>query len=115
MSKMTVVNTVANSIMVMGFSAFLVFLFGRENSLIHKLGKVNNLIVKGVLSMCATLALYNAITMDSASRTGTLMNVSIAILFCWAAVFHYFRFVRSVESNTGMNKTGARKVTKRVK
>lgn len=115
MSKMTVVNTVANSIMVLGFSAFLVFLFGRENSLMHKLGKANNIIVKGALSMCATVALYNAITMDSASGTGTLMNVSIAILFCWTAVFHYFRFVKGAESHTGMNKVEARKATKRVK
>ena len=94
MSSMCILNMVINGVLTLGFSAFLVFLFGRENSLIHKLGKANTAFVKIILSMCAAGALYNVVIAHEPEPSELILNGSIAALFCWASVFHYCRFVK---------------------
>ena len=101
---MSIANTIANIVMVLGFSGFLVFLFGRENSLIHKLGRANVLSVKVLLSLCASASLYNAVASHEATPSELLLNISVALLFCWASVFHYFRFVQPLVEKTAKKK-----------
>lgn len=104
MNVISVINAVVNGVMALGFSAFLVFLFGRENSLIHKLGKINVIFVKIILSMCASGALYNACILHEPAPSELLLNAGVAALFCWASVFHYMRFVKPIEKKTAKKK-----------
>ena len=94
MSTILVVNAAANAVMAAGFSAFLVFLFGRRNSLIHKLGGVNTVFVKVGLALCASGSLYNLLTLSEPPPSEVVLNVGMACLFGWASWFHWVRFVR---------------------
>lgn len=87
------VNFAANIILCAAFAAFLIFIFGRENSIIYKLKGVSTIFLKVGLSMCSTAALLNIITMSNPTWTEILLNVGLAILFTWSAWFHYVRFV----------------------
>jgi hypothetical protein len=94
MNWLNIVNVIASAILALSTGAFLIFLFGRENSLMHKLGVKNALSVKVGLSLCASGALYNVITLSNPPASEVLVNFGFAFLFCWAAVFHYNRFVK---------------------
>lgn len=87
-------NVISSGILAIAVGAFLVFLFGRENSLIHKLGVKSLISVKVALSFCASGALYNVLTLSSPPPSEVMVNAGFAFLFCWAAVFHYNRFVK---------------------
>jgi hypothetical protein len=88
------INMVASAAMVVGFTAFLIFLFGRQNSLIHRLGGMHAGFVKVALSACAAGALLNLLTLSEPPPSEMLLNIGIALLFVWAAWFHWTRFVR---------------------
>ena len=94
MSTLLVVNMVASGTMVLGFTAFLIFLFGRENSLVHKLEGMCTVCVKGALATCAAGSLYNMMTLSEPPPSEVVLNVGVAALFAWAAWFHWVRFVR---------------------
>lgn len=80
--------------MAAGFTAFLVFLYGRENSFIHKMGVWNTWTVKIVLGMCAAWSLVGVMTAEGRRPQEAALHASVAALFVWAAVFHYNRFVK---------------------
>ena len=114
MNPITVVNVLASAIMTLSVVAFLVFLFGRHNSLIHRLGPVNVLMVKLSLSVCAAGSLYNVLSASTPPVSEVVVNVGFAALFSWAACFHYHRFVRPLQQ-TGSKKElrpGLRQVKK---
>ena len=94
MNWLNLVNVIASAILALSTGAFLIFLFGRKNSLIHKLGVKNVLSVKIGLSLCSSGALYNVITLSNPPASEVLLNLGFAFIFCWAAVFHYSRFVK---------------------
>lgn len=94
MSGTLVVNMVASGVMVAGFSAFLVFLFGRENSLIHKMGGMHSNMVKAALAVCASGALLNMLSFSEPPPSELVLNIGVALLFSWAAWFHWNRFVK---------------------
>lgn len=94
MSVILAVNMAASVVMVVGFTAFLVFLFGRPNSMIHRLDGAHRGFVKAALAGCAAGALLNLLTLSEPPPSELVLNVSMAILFGWAAWFHWVRFVR---------------------
>jgi len=74
--------------------AFLIFLFGRENSFVYKLPKYKTIALKAGLALCTSGALLNAITMSDPSWSESLLKVGLTILFGWTAWFHYGHFVK---------------------
>lgn len=75
-------------------AAFLIFLFGRDNSFVYKLPAYKTLALKAGLAMCTTGALLNAVTMSNPPWSEVLLNTGLATLFGWATWFHYGRFVQ---------------------
>jgi len=98
MSFVMLVNLLANCVLTVAFGAFLIFLFGRENSLIHKMKACNTIFVKIALSMCASGSLYNVLTLSDPPLSELVLNVGIAMLFAWSAWFHYWKFVKPLKS-----------------
>lgn len=98
MNGILIVNLISNIILTISFTAFLIFLFGRENSLIHKLKSINTIAVKLGLSICTAGALYNVLTLSCPPVSEVILNVGMAFVFCWAAWFHYRRFVSPVKA-----------------
>jgi hypothetical protein len=74
--------------------AFTVFVFGRQNSLAHRIPVASSWLVRIGLSMCSAGALLNAITFSNPSWSEVLLNGGLCVVFLWAAWFHYVRFVK---------------------
>jgi hypothetical protein len=108
------VNLVANCVLTVSFGAFLIFLFGRENSLIHKMKSFNVAFVKVAMGVCASGALYNVLTLSEPPISEVVMNTGLAMLFLWAAWFHYCKFVKPLKEKPA-EKTGKRRGKKAVK
>lgn len=106
MSWITWVNLAANCVLTVGFGAFLIFLFGRENSMMHRLKGYHLCLVKVALSVCASGSLFNVLTLSSPPGSEVVMNMGLAMMFSWAAWFHYWKFVKPLR---GKAKGGGRR------
>ena len=91
---MTEINLICNIVIAVSMMAFIVFAFGRKDSLMYKLPTVETNLVKAGLSVIAAGAVFNALTLSTPPWTEVLLNVGLALTFCWAAIFHYNHFVR---------------------
>lgn len=49
--------------------------------------------LKFALALCVSGALLNALTFSNPPWTEIMLNTGMALLFTWAAHFHYHRFV----------------------
>ncbi len=86
-------NFACSSVMTVAFLSFVVFVFGRENSIVHKFSLPKSLALKAGLSLCTAGALYNALTFSDPPLSEVILNCGLATLFTWAALFHHERFV----------------------
>ena len=92
MEMLMLINAFCNVVICLSVSAFMVFVFGRLN-LTQKFGNVQRWVVKSGLALIAAGSLFNFITLSEPPFTEVLMNICLAVLFLWAAVFHYTHFV----------------------
>ena len=90
---LTLINAFCNVVICLSVSAFMVFVFGRLD-VTAKFGIVQKWIVKLGLALVSAGALFNFITLSKPPFTEILMNIGLAVLFLWAAVFHYTYFVK---------------------
>jgi hypothetical protein len=98
MSLVAGLNLVSNCVLTVAFGAFLIFLFGRENSLVHRMRPFNTMFVKFALSLCASGSLYNVLTLSEPPVSEMVLNLGLAMLFAWSACFHYMKFVKPLKS-----------------
>lgn len=87
------INFVASLILTISFTAFIIFIFGRPNSKINAMPWYKTLLVKFGLCFCTAGALLNALTFSNPPWTEIVLNVGLAMVFSWAAYFHYVEFV----------------------
>ena len=85
-------NIVSNSIMTISLVVFIILLFGRSESLVNKLPKLEYWLLKIALAFAASGALFSALTNPTVTWTQFLRNAGLALLFFWAAIFHYKYF-----------------------
>lgn len=86
-------NFAANIILTIAFMMFMIFVFGRTNSKIYNLPWYKTIAVKVGLATCTIGAALNALTFSDPMPSEIILNVGLALLFSWAAVFHYHAFV----------------------
>jgi uncharacterized membrane protein YccC len=104
-------NFIANMVLSFSFTGFVIFLFGRQNSKVYKLPWYKTISVKIGLATCTCAALVNTFTFSNPEWSEVLLNVGLAILFTWAAWFHYRTFV--IPYKNKMNKKSPRRKTKK--
>jgi hypothetical protein len=90
---MLIINAIANLIIAVSVSAFISFVFGRM-SLLDKVSKIESLIVKIALCLIASGSFFSFLTLSNPQETEVVLNVGLAFLFTWAALFHYKYFVK---------------------
>ena len=88
------VNFISCLILTGAFTAFLIFVFGRKNSKIYSLPFPQSLLPKVGLAFCTAGALMNALTLSNPAWTEVCLNFGLAVLFSWAAYFHWCQFVK---------------------
>jgi len=87
------INFVSNIVLTASFTAFTIFLFGRENSFVYTMRTVNTVLLKVSICFCVAGSLYNTLTFSNPPIGEVVLNAGLAILFVWAAVFHYKQYV----------------------
>jgi len=101
-----------STVLFLSLGAFMVFVFGRDNSLAHRLPAWGNWLLRCGLAMCSAGALLNAATFSNPSWSEVLLNGGLCVVFLWAAVFHYVRFVQPWVQGKGKSKGKLRKSRK---
>jgi hypothetical protein len=99
------INFACNIVLTAAFTAFTIFLFGRENSFVYTMRTVNTVILKAGICLCVSGSLYNALSLSNPPISEVILNAGLAILFVWAAIFHYNRFVIAPPPQTQKPKT----------
>lgn len=97
MEAIKLINAFCNVVICISISAFMIFIFGRLD-LTAKFGTVQRWIVKSGLALIAAGSLFNFLTMSVPPVTEVILNVGLAIIFLWAAVFHYNHFVKKARN-----------------
>lgn len=87
------INFVASLILTISFTAFVIFIFGRPNSKLNDMPWYKTFLVKVGLCFCTAGALLNALTFSNPPWTEIVLNSGLAMVFSWAAYFHYTEFV----------------------
>lgn len=88
------INAFANAIIFIGIVAFMVFVFGNRNGTMNKLPKWESLSIKIGLSFVCCGSLFNFLTLSLPPTTEILMNIGLAIVFLWGAIFHFKYFIK---------------------
>lgn len=93
MEVLTLINAIANVVITISISAFMVFVFGRL-SLMHKLPAYEKHTIKIGLALVAAGSLFNCLTLSTPPISEIILNFGLAVVFLWAAIFHYNHFVK---------------------
>jgi len=96
-----------STVLFLSLGAFMVFVFGRDNSLAHRLPAWGNWLLRCGLAMCTAGALLNAVTFSNPSWSEVLLNAGLCTLFAWAAWFHYVQFVHPIKQEQAAQKLDA--------
>jgi hypothetical protein len=84
---------IANILITISMTAFIVFVFGRFN-IMDKLPKYEVFIIKSGLCLVASGSLFNCLTLSNPQISEVILNCGLALTFSWASIFHYKYFVK---------------------
>lgn len=70
---------------------------------------VNTVLLKIAICFCVTGSLYNAISFSNPPISEVILNFGLALLFSWAAYFHYVTFVKVKVPELKITKKSKRK------
>lgn len=87
-------NSLFHIVGLIGLVLFIVLLYGRGNSLVHSWPRWRTMSLKAALALVAGGHLLAALSMESVPVGELLLNGGLALLWCWAAVFHHQHFMR---------------------
>lgn len=103
------INFVCNILMTLSFLCYTIFLFGRENSFVYKMRTINTVLLKIAICFCVTGSLYSVVTFCTPPMSEVILNCGLAMLFTWAAYFHYVTFVKVKVPELKITKKSKRK------
>lgn len=102
------VNATCNVLIFFSMLMFIIFCFGRSDSKIYKYGDLQAFILKLGLTTICLGSLVNLISLSNPPFSEIVLNIGFALLFCWAAVFHYIVFVLKKKDNYTVKKNSAK-------
>lgn len=91
---MIYINAVANLTIAISMVFFIIFVFGSKNKIINAMPKYESFPVKLGLSFISCGSFLSFLTLSNPQETEIIMNVGLALVFLWAALFHYKYFVK---------------------
>jgi hypothetical protein len=92
MNLLTVLNAAANTINVITITAIVIFVFGREDSPIHK-DRFRAIAGKLALSTLMAGSCWNLLTLSTPAPSEILTNFGISMTFLLGAHWHYCEFI----------------------
>lgn len=104
-----ITNAACNIVVFISMLAFIIFCFGREDSTIYKYGSFQAYGLKfGLVTICLG-SLSNVLTLSNPPFTEIILNIGLAALFLWAAIFHYFVFIVKKQPGKPVSKSQIKK------
>ena len=103
MNLPTVLNAVTNSINVTTIIAIVIFVFGREDSPIHK-DKFRAIAGKLALSTLMAGSCWNLLTLSTPAPSEILTNFGISMTFLLGAHWHYCEFIAPKQPSSNPRK-----------
>ena len=91
---MIILNLIANSVTTIAVTFFIIAVFGRKSKAIESLPAYEYYALKISLCVLASGSLLNALTGHAHHATEVLLSLGVALIFSWAAWFHWKYFVR---------------------
>jgi hypothetical protein len=91
---MVVINLIANVMVMISVTFFIIGVFGRRSPMIDKMPSWEQYFLRIALSMLAAGSLLNVLTVYTPHVTEVVLNVGLGLLFAWAAWFHWKYFVK---------------------
>lgn len=86
------INLIANCLLTIGVVLFMVFVYGRSNMIDH-LHFFERMSIKLALAVTACGSLFNILTYSNPETPQVIFNAGLAVVFIWAAWFHFKYFV----------------------
>lgn len=89
----TIINLIANSLITLGMTFFIIGVFGRKSQAVENLNRIERFLLKIALCITAAGSLFNVLTFSTPSTSEIVLNSGFGLLFTWAAWFHWKYFV----------------------
>ncbi len=89
-----IVNLIANALITIGVSLFMIFVYGKSG-MIDKLPYFEKMFIKVALAATACGALFNVLTVPLPQNPEIIFNCGLSLVFIWAAWFHFKYFVKN--------------------
>ncbi len=93
MITLQTINLIANILITIGVVLFMVFVYGRSG-MIDKLPFFEKFIIKVALAATACGSFFNVLTYPNPQFAEIIFNCGLALVFIWAAWFHFKYFVK---------------------
>jgi len=91
---MITINLIANVMVMISVTFFIIGVFGRRSQTIEKMPLSEQYFLRISLSVLAAGSLLNILTVSTPHATEVILNVGVGLLFTWAAWFHWKYFVK---------------------
>ena len=91
---MITINLIANVMVMISVTFFIIGVFGRRSPMIDKMPMGEQYFLRVALSTLAAGSLLNVLTFSTPHATEVILNVGVGLLFTWAAWFHWKYFVK---------------------
>lgn len=91
---MAVINLLANLVLMASVTFFIIGVFGRRSQMIERMPLIEQYFLRVSLSLLAAGAFFNVLTHPELHFTEVVLHVGMAMLFSWAAWFHWNYFVK---------------------
>lgn len=91
---MVVINLIANLLVTISVTFFIIGVFGRRSHMIEKMPIFEQYFLRVALATLSAGSLLNVLTVSTPHITEVILNVGVGLLFSWAAWFHWKYFVK---------------------
>jgi len=96
MNWMELLNVVFNLAGFIGMTSFLILVYGRPNSTVHKWSGFANIVIKASMALIAGGHLLQAVDHNKPTFGHLIMTAGLAMMWFWTTWFHWFIFIKPV-------------------
>lgn len=90
---MIYLNLIANLIITISVALFMIFIFGKSN-MMNKVSVLERVSIKVGLALVSAGSFFNFLTASRPQNSEILLNIGLAVVFTWGAIFHFKYFVK---------------------
>lgn len=90
---MILLNLISNLLITVSVAMFMIFVFGKSN-MMDRVSALERVSIKAGLALVSAGSLFNFLTASHPQDSEVIMNIGLAVVFTWGALFHFKYFVK---------------------